>query len=293
MDRISVPELSLAATVALGLGGAGIGVVLARVLSALALRRPAGHLVVENYRGKRVAAVLGPALVLASVGGMVALSAVAGSHWTGVRARGVPGAALLVLLVLGVAGLWDDLRGDERPRGFSGHLGALRTGSVTGGVVKLAAGAAAGLAAGWMLTGSLANVVAVGLLVALTANLVNLFDRRPGRAAKLSLLLWVPLLVWGPREWTVAAAAALGALLAVLPLDLGERAMLGDAGANPLGGLLGLGLALALPEWGRWIAIALLGALNAASERWSFGSVIDASRWLRWLDRLGRVGTGR
>jgi hypothetical protein len=79
-----------------------------------------------------------------------------------------------------------------------------------------------------------------------------------------------------------------GALSACLPLDLTEKAMLGDAGANPLGALLGVGLAVSLPAPGRWVAVVALLALNLVSERWSFSAVITTTPWLNRLDQMGR-----
>jgi hypothetical protein len=64
--------------------------------------------------------------------------------------------------------------------------------------------------------------------------------------------------------------------------------MLGDCGANALGGLLGLRLA-ALP--GRRLRAGLLTgitALTLASEVVSFTRVIESTPGLRELDRLGR-----
>jgi hypothetical protein len=76
----------------------------------------------------------------------------------------------------------------------------------------------------------------------------------------------------------------------LLPADLGERAMLGDAGANGLGAVLGLALAGRLPGRGaRLAALAAVGSLTAASEVVSFSRVIDAVPPLRAVDRLGRL----
>ena len=90
----------------------------------------------------------------------------------------------------------------------------------------------------------------------------------------------------GPAGGLVAGP--LGATLAVLPDDLGERIMLGDAGANAVGALLGLRLA-AVPGRGPRVAlIAGITALTLASEKVSFTQVIEATPGLRELDRLGR-----
>jgi UDP-GlcNAc:undecaprenyl-phosphate GlcNAc-1-phosphate transferase len=74
----------------------------------------------------------------------------------------------------------------------------------------------------------------------------------------------------------------------VLPADLSARGMLGDAGANPLGAVWGLGLAAATGTFGRIVTIAVLLVLNLASERWSFSAAIDRTPILSALDRLGR-----
>jgi len=63
--------------------------------------------------------------------------------------------------------------------------------------------------------------------------------------------------------------------------------MLGDAGANALGAVVGA-LLLAGPMWLLWAAAAVLLALQLASERVSFTRVIESNRVLRAADRLGR-----
>ena len=233
--------------------------------------------------------MLGDALVTAAITGIGVIAVAGAAGWDAGPDKRVVLATLLLLLVFGIAGAWDDRKGDERPRGFGGHLRALRGGRVTGGLVKLVAGGFAGLAAGALFFDQLSEVLQTGLIVALTANLLNLFDRAPGRAGKVALLLAAPLVIWGSGDWALASAAALGALAAVLPLDLGERGMLGDAGANPLGAVLGLGAALSAGPALRWVLVVVLLALNAASERWSFSRAIESVPLLRAVDRAGRV----
>ena len=80
----------------------------------------------------------------------------------------------------------------------------------------------------------------------------------------------------------------MGAAFGLLPDDLGERLMLGDAGANVVGAVLGLGVVLGRGEVSRITALVLLLAANIAAELVSFSSIIDRVRPLRWLDRLGQ-----
>ncbi|MEA2485840.1 MAG: hypothetical protein QOD46_951 [Actinomycetota bacterium] len=239
-----------------------------------------------NVNGREVPVILGAPLLWGSLAGLAC--ALVALRVSGVELPFRVGAACgLVLTALWVAGWWDDTKGDERARGFAGHLGAARRFELTGGLVKLTVGAAAGLVAGIVVAKGVA-VFEVGLLVALGANTINLFDRAPGRAGKVALIGLLPLAAFGAARWSVVGAGCISALVASLPSDLSERAMLGDAGANPVGGVLGLGLAVSLPELWRVIAIVLLLALNLASERWSFSRAIARVGFLSRLDRLGR-----
>ncbi|MFN2389687.1 MAG: hypothetical protein ABR575_08815 [Actinomycetota bacterium] len=270
---------------AAAMAGVGGGVAAWAWLRTVAPRRAAGYPVRTNVAGADVPVVLGEALLAgggAALCGVAAAVAVYGGSLLPVAAT------IAVLSLLGAAGRWDDRRGDERPRGYSGHLGAARAGRLTGGIVKLAAGTIAGLAAAALTADGWRAGIEVALLVPLTANLVNLFDRAPGRAGKVALVAAVPLLLLGDPAWRPAGAGVAGALVACMPRDLAARGMLGDEGANAVGGVLGLGLALSLGEPWRLVALAVVAALNAASERWSFARAIERVPALRALDRLGR-----
>ncbi len=160
-------------------------------------------------------------------------------------------------------GLADDLwSGPER--GFGEHL---RSGRSTG-VLKLLGIPFVGLLSTRRLTGA--------LLVGLSANALNQLDTRPGRALKAYL----------------AASTVLGApkrlVVLLLAYDLREMAMLGDAGSNALGALLGLKSVGRLGRRGSWLAIGALAGLTALGERRSLGELIERTPLLSQLDSLGR-----
>ncbi len=245
--------------------------------------------------------------------------------------------ALPLLLVVGAFGfgLVDDVFGDPSAKGFRGHLRALAGGRLTTGGLKLLGIGGLALAAAlplsqevtapdgrWRLPLTALVVWAcAALVIALSANLVNLTDLRPGRALKVYSLMatiGVAIAIW-PSS-TVASAAfafitgggvspaldlvwvggmklsllamALGPVVAVWRYDLGERAMLGDAGANAMGALAGFLLAWRSPLWLLALLAVVLVALNLASERVSFSAVIDRVRLLAWIDGLGRLPAG-
>jgi UDP-N-acetylmuramyl pentapeptide phosphotransferase/UDP-N-acetylglucosamine-1-phosphate transferase len=128
-----------------------------------------------------------------------------------------------------------------------------------------------------------------GALVALAANLGNAFDRAPGRTIKVSLVAWAALaFAAGGGAAGVALAPVMGAALGLLPGDLGERLMLGDAGANALGAALGLAAVLTLGPGARLILAAALLVLNVAADVISFSQVIRKTPALDRLDQLGR-----
>ncbi|SDR26347.1 hypothetical protein [Thermostaphylospora chromogena] len=238
----------------------------------------------ENHRGEPITLLEGPALV-------------AGASAAAALAPGLPArlraAAVLAGAASGALGGYDDLYGTTTAKGFKGHLSALAKGEVTSGSVKILGIGATGLAAAALARrGGLADTVIDGMVIAGSANLANLFDLRPGRAIKVAMLTGGPLLAAclrpGRRDAAVLAAAPLGAAAALLPEDLGERAMLGDAGANALGALLGLAATVRLGRPGRLALLGTVVALTAASEKVSFTKVIAGNRVLNRIDMLGR-----
>jgi hypothetical protein len=269
-----------------GLGSAVLAAATARGgYAALSARPPGGRgtWARTNHRGEQVTLVEGPAVAVAAA----TVAAVA---------AGLPGRTRAALAAAGAGagafGCYDDLAGRGDQRGFRGHLGALAKGQVTSGTVKMAGIGGAGLAAAALLGGSPADVVINTGLTAGGANLLNLFDLRPGRAIKVALAGGSLLAAGasGPARGAAcrAIAAPAGAALALLPEDLAERAMLGDAGANALGAMLGAAAAASLSRPGRILLLSGIAALTAASEVVSFTRVIERTPPLRWLDMLGR-----
>jgi hypothetical protein len=127
------------------------------------------------------------------------------------------------------------------------------------------------------------------VLVAGAANVANALDVRPGRALKASLPAAVgAALAGGPGRLPPLLGALVGAAVA-LPLDLRERAMLGDSGANLLGFAAGLGLYGVLPAWAVPGAAAAVVALNLLAETVTLSALIERSALLRSVDRLGRL----
>lgn len=275
-----------------------------------------------NFRGRTVFYGLGIVWLLwagcAIIGGIVAASLV---QLTVLPILTLAGPLALVAFALGVV---DDAYGSGSARGFKGHITAMLRGRLTTGGMKLVGIGMASLivaavlseVAPWGATGSdgttalltrVAVTLVAGASIALSSNLFNLFDLRPGRALKAYCLL-SPFAVLSAAAGMSIAAGWLGSrgtgaivldavvlalflagpVLGVYRYDLGEEGMLGDAGANPMGAVIGLLIVSGLPLIGLLLWTAVVFALNLASERVSFSAVIEDNRALRWLDGLGR-----
>ncbi|MGH9031669.1 MAG: hypothetical protein ACRDY4_08870 [Acidimicrobiia bacterium] len=277
-------------SVVVGLVAGAATVVFLLIAAAGVLRAPA--LARQNYRD-RVVPTAGGVLIVLAVLVVEAGRAILGAVGVGDE-PGLTTARSLVLFAafgFGLLGLIDDVVGEGDERGFRGHLGALRHGRLTTGLLKLVGGGAVAVvlvATPGFATGR--RLLVDALLIALAANLGNLLDRAPGRVIKAGVLAYVPLvLVLGTGAVGVALAPVMGAAVGLLAPDLRERLMLGDTGANVIGAVLGLGVVLGLGQTARIVVLVVVAALNVAAELVSFSRVIEQVPPLRAFDELGRA----
>ena len=181
--------------------GAALAAGAARGAYALLRARPPGGSAAwtrTNHRGEPVTLLEGPA-------------AAAGAALAAALTPGLPRRARAGLVAAaagaGAFGGYDDLAGSGGRRGFRGHLGALAHGEVTTGAVKLGGIGATGLAASALLGGGALDVTVNAGLIAGGANLLNLFDLRPGRAIKVATLAG-GLLAAAGRPWRAGGVLA-------------------------------------------------------------------------------------
>lgn len=228
-----------------------------------------------NYRNHEVDLFAGPAVA----------AGIAIGELCSLRGLAIPVAACGAAIV----GHLDDVRGaraqEVADKGIAGHLAALRSGRISAGVIKVAGLVGIGLASS-LLGGQRGrrDVVLDAACIAGAANLLNLFDLRPGRALKVASAVSGASMAFGDPT-----GAILGSSVAMLPLDLAERTMLGDSGANALGAALGASLVRNRSVASRVTLLAGITAATLTSERVSFSAVIERHPLLRAMDRWGRV----
>jgi len=209
-------------------------------------------------------------------------------------------------------GWLDDRFGKRGDGGFKGHIKALFHGKITTGMIKVLGIGFTALAVSalsfidyldfYQESYALAMVILGGLAIALSANFINLVDLRPARASKVYCLLalvgffgvLIKLWLYNQYQWWLLFGHLLIfiwliiPILVVWPYDAGEKAMLGDAGANPAGALLGFYFTCTLGGVGLAVYVAIMLFLNLASEKVSYSALIERTPFLKWLDMLGR-----
>ncbi len=235
---------------------------------------------VENFSGKTIPTGMGTILLAAVLSGLGLLTLAGLFSISQLSLYG------FWLTLVCLAGLVDDVFGDHESRGFRGHFRALFQGRLTTGMVKVllvTLGALLiSLPLNWL------SLLEIGVLI-LAVNLFNQLDLRPGRALKAFLFLSGGLAAAG----SILAAVGWGGALGLLPGDLRSDYMLGDAGANLLGALAGLAIVTILPQTGIIITFVLLVLGNGAGEFSSFSAIIERSKFLTWLDQIGRPQAGK
>ena len=275
--------MKVVALVAVVLGWAG----LTYAYSGWLIRRPGHTPVGTNYRGTRLGANLGFGLAL-----VVLWALVADASWfldTSVKTTGGERSAISASMALVfLAGWYDDHRADSA-RGIRGHFGELARGRVTPGLLKLVGIVGAAILVAVSLSDDVVRILLGISVIAGAANLWNLLDVRPGRALKWFLVAALVLVGWYARFDDFLLGAAIGSAAALLIFDLQERAMLGDAGSNLLGFIIGMALFRVLPAWGLAIALVFILLLHAVGETVTLSRIIVATPPLRWFDRLGRL----
>ena len=192
------------------------------------------------------------------------------------------------LLGIALLGLIDDVLSGEG-RGLRGHARALLRGQFSTGMLK--AVGTLSLAVAFLseryATSEWRNWLGV-LVLMLATNMGNLLDLRPGRATKGFVLFLIGMFAFSRFRGLEVVAPFIGPLLLFGLLDLRERCMLGDTGANLLGACAGIYLVAEFETTGLAVSAAVLLALTIIGEFGSFSRIIERVPPLRALDSVGR-----
>ena len=138
------------------------------------------------------------------------------------------------------------------------------------------------------LENDIVDIIVNTLIIALSTNLMNLFDLRPGRAIKAYLVIMIPIYITLTGYTKVFPLLILPNVLAYFNIDLKARGMMGDTGSNVLGISIGVLMALGYGIKVRLAWLVFLILMHLITEKFSLTKIIEKNRVLKFIDNLGR-----
>lgn len=195
---------------------------------------------------------------------------------------------LFGLVSMFFAGILDDIIGNRDVSGLKGHFKSLLNGKLTTGVFKALFGGFIGLVISIAISKNIYDIVINTLIIALSTNLMNLLDLRPGRAIKGYLLISIVLLFTLGEYTRNLLLLIFPNVIAYFNQDLKAKAMMGDTGSNVLGISIGILFVMGYPLKVRLIWLAFLIFIHILTEKYSLTKIIENNKFLNFIDKLGR-----
>ena len=192
------------------------------------------------------------------------------------------------MMAMFFAGALDDLIGNRNVSGLKVHFKSLFKGELTTGGFKALFGGFVGLVVSVCISSSIVDIIVNTLIIALSTNLMNLFDLRPGRAIKAYLVIMIPIYITLTGYTKVFPLLILPNVLAYFNTDLKARGMMGDTGSNVLGISIGVLMALGYGIKVRLAWLVFLILMHLITEKFSLTKIIEKNRVLKFIDNLGR-----
>lgn len=196
---------------------------------------------------------------------------------------------LFGIMSMAFIGILDDLIGNRDVSGLKGHFKSLLNGKLTTGGFKALFGGFVALLISVSISSNIIDIVVNTLLIALSTNLMNLLDLRPGRAIKGYLFISLILLFTVSMYYhKVMIVLLMSNVFAYFKEDLKANAMMGDTGSNVLGIATGIIIAYNFSVAVRLCVLILLIFIHVITEKYSLTKIIENNKILNYIDMLGR-----
>ena len=195
---------------------------------------------------------------------------------------------LFGLISMCLAGVLDDIVGNRDVSGLKGHFKSLLKGHLTTGGFKALFGGFVGIVISIAISKDLVDICINTLIIALSTNLMNLLDLRPGRAIKLYLVIIIPILLTLVGYPKALVFILLPSVIVYFFDDLKAKAMMGDTGSNVLGISIGILFAIGYSRYIRISWLVFLVFIHALTEKYSLTKIIENNKFLNFIDKLGR-----
>ena len=195
---------------------------------------------------------------------------------------------LFGLVSMFFAGILDDIIGNRDVSGLKGHFKSLLNGKLTTGGFKALFGGFIGIVISIAISKNIYDIVINTLIIALSTNLMNLLDLRPGRAIKGYLVISLVLLFTLGEYTRNLLLLILPNVVAYFNQDLKAKAMMGDTGSKVLGISIGILFVMGYSLNVRLIWLAFLIFIHILTEKYSLTKIIENNKFLNFIDKLGR-----
>ncbi|WWD84491.1 hypothetical protein TEGL_29240 [Terrisporobacter glycolicus ATCC 14880 = DSM 1288] len=192
------------------------------------------------------------------------------------------------MMAMFFAGIIDDTIGNRDVSGLKGHFKSLFKGKLTTGGFKALFGGFVGLVISVSISKNITDIIINTLIIALSTNLMNLFDLRPGRAIKVYLVIMITIFITLTGYIKILPLLILPNVLAYFNFDLKAKAMMGDTGSNALGISIGILMAFGYTLNVRIGWLVFLVLIHLLTEKFSLTKIIEKNKLLNFIDRLGR-----
>lgn len=195
----------------------------------------------------------------------------------------------IYLLGIWFTGLLDDWFGTKTEKGLKGHLKAfIYKGIFSTGILKIFSTA---IFTYYVLISihvqTFAEWIRYGIILLLAPHIMNLFDTRPLRVWKVSLLYGCLFLPW-LQIFPLSAYLYLMSFYFIFYVFEGHKiAMLGDNGATLIGAIFAIMTIMHASVAQQWGLIAIFFLLTIIAEKISFSRFIAKYPILKWIDEIG------
>ena len=186
------------------------------------------------------------------------------------------------------AGILDDIIGNRDVSGLKGHFKSFFKGTLTTGGFKAIFGGFVGVLISIAVSDSIPDIIINTLIIALSTNLMNLLDLRPGRAIKAYIVIIITIFITLTGYVKILPLLILPNVLAYFNYDLKEKAMMGDIGSNVLGISIGMLIVFGYSFKVRVSWLVFLVFIHILTEKYSLTKIIENNKILNFIDKLGR-----
>ena len=186
------------------------------------------------------------------------------------------------------AGVLDDIIGNRDVSWLKGHFISLFKGNLTTGGFKAVFGGLIGILISIVVSKNILDIIINTLIIALSTNLMNLLDLRPGRAIKVYLVIIISIFITLTGYIKVLPLLILPNVIAYFNYDLKAKAMMGDTGSNVLGISIGILMILGYSFNVRVSWLVFLILIHLLTEKYSLTKIIENNKILNFIDKLGR-----